>query len=104
MFDVNRSLVPLPEKDMINMKLSEINNVLLSQNKLKHIFWKSFKMNRYKIYPLLIHVKEKDQTVRANYAVVLSMQNAHPYFEWNSLLRYRQIFLEKSNGNKAGKC
>ena len=89
---------------MINIYLSEVNNVLLSQNKLKHIFWKSFEMNKYKINPLLIHVKEKEQTMRANYVVVLSMQNAHPYFKWNCLLRYRRIFLEKSDGNKAGKC
>ena len=27
---------------------------------------------------MLIHVKEKEQTVLANYVVVLSMQNAHP--------------------------
>ena len=47
---------------MINIYLSEVNNVLLSQNKLKHIFWKSFKMNKYKINPLLIHVKKKEQT------------------------------------------
>ena len=35
------------------------------------------KMNNYKINPLLIHVKEKEQSMRANY-VVLSVQNAHP--------------------------
>ena len=29
-------------------------------------------MNKYKINPLLIHVKEKEQTMRANYVVVLS--------------------------------
>ena len=46
-------------------------------------------MNKYKINPLLIHVTEKEQAMRANYVVVLSMQKAHPYFEWNRLLRYR---------------
>ena len=61
-------------------------------------------MNKYKINLLLIHVEEKEHTMRANYVVVLSMQNAHPYFEWNRLLRYQRIFLEKSDGNKAGKC
>ena len=61
-------------------------------------------MNKYKINPMLIHVKEKEQTVRANYVVVLSMQNAHPYFEWIHLLSYRQIFPKKSDENKAGKC
>ena len=35
---------------------------------------------------MLIHVKEKEQTVRANYVVDLTMQNTHPYFEWNRLL------------------
>ena len=35
---------------------------------------------------MLIHVEEKEQTVRANYVVVLTMQNAHPYFEWDRLL------------------
>ena len=58
----------------------------LSENTLKHILWKSFKMKKYKINPMLIHVKEKEQTVRANYVVVLSMQNAHPYCEWNHLV------------------
>ena len=61
-------------------------------------------MNKYKINPMLIHVKETEQTMRANYVVVLSMQNAHPYFEWNHLHSNRQIFLEKSDENKAGKC
>ena len=61
-------------------------------------------MNKYKINPMLIYVKEKEQTVRANYVVVLSMQNAHPYFEWNHLHSYQQIFLKKSDENKAGKC
>ena len=55
---------------MINIYLSEVNNVLLSQNKLKHFFWKSFKMNIYKINHLLIHDKEKEKAVRANYVVV----------------------------------
>ena len=41
---------------------------------------------------MLIHVKAKEQTVRANYVIVLSMQNAHPYFEWNRPLGYRQFF------------
>ena len=45
-------------------------------------------MNKYKINPLLIHIKEKEQTMRASYVVVLSMQNAHPYFEWNYFLSY----------------
>ena len=89
---------------MINIKLLEVNNVLLFQNKLKHIFWKSIKVNKCKINPLLIHVKKKEQTVHANYVVVLSMQNAHPCFDWNRLLRYWWIFLKKSDGNKAGKC
>ena len=78
--------------------------MLFSQNKLKHIFWKSLKMNKYKINSLHIPVKEKEQTVRANYTVVLNMQNAHPYFEWNRLLSYRRIFRKESDGNKAGKC
>ena len=52
---------------------------------------------------MLIHVKEKEQTVCANYVVVLSMQNTHPYFEWNRFLSYRRISLEKSDGNKAEK-
>ena len=43
-------------------------------------------MNKYEINPMLIHVKEKEQTVHANYVVVLTMQNAHPYFGWNRLL------------------
>ena len=43
-------------------------------------------MNKYEIYPMLIHVKEKEQTVRANYVVILTIQNTHPYFEWNRLL------------------
>ena len=43
-------------------------------------------MNKYEINPMLIHVKENEQTVRANYVVVLTMQNTHPYFEWNRLL------------------
>ena len=43
-------------------------------------------MIKYKINPMLIHFKEKEQTVRANYVVVLSMQNTLPYFEWNRLL------------------
>ena len=43
-------------------------------------------MNKYEINPMLIHVKEREQTVRANYVVVLTMQNTHPYFEWNRLL------------------
>ena len=53
---------------------------------------------------MLIHGKEKEQTVRANYVVVLSMQNAHSFFEWNCFRSYRQIFLEKSDENKARKC
>ena len=89
---------------MINIYLSEVNNVLLSQNKLKQIFWKSFKMNKYKINDLRIHVNEKEHTMRANYVVVLSMQNAHPFSEWNRLLKYWRFFLEKTDGNKAGKC
>ena len=53
----------------------------------------------------IIHVKEKEQTVRANYVVVLTIvQNAHPYFEWNLLLDTPVNFLEKSDENKAGKC
>ena len=59
-------------------------------------------MNKYKINDMLIRIKEKEQTVRAKYVVVLSMQNAHPYFEWNRRLSYRQIFLAKSDENKAG--
>ena len=43
-------------------------------------------MNKYEIYPMPIHVKEKEQTMRVNYVMVLTMQNAHPYFEWNRLL------------------
>ena len=43
--------------------------------------------------------------MRENYVVVVFiMQEPHPYFEWNRLLRYRRIFLEKSDGNKARKC
>ena len=49
-------------------------------------------MNKYKINPMLIHVKEKEQTVRANCVVVLAMLNAHPYFEWNLLLDTPAIF------------
>ena len=41
---------------------------------------------------MLIQVKEKEQTVRANYVVVLTMQNAHPYFKWNRLLDTPAIF------------
>ena len=53
-------------------------------------------MNKYEINPMLIHVKEKEQTVHANYVVVLTLQSAHPYFEWNRLLDIpRQFFLEK---------
>ena len=33
-------------------------------------------MNKYKIYPLLIHVTEKEQTVHANNVVDLIMHNA----------------------------
>ena len=51
--------------------------MFLAQNKQKHIFWKSFKINKFKINLLLIHVKEKEQIMCANYVVVLSMQNAH---------------------------
>ena len=61
-------------------------------------------MNKYKINPMLIYVKEKEQTVRANYVVVLAMLNTHPYFEWNLLLDTPANFLEKSDENKAGKC
>ena len=61
-------------------------------------------MNKYKINPMLIHIKEKEQTVRENYVVPLCMQNAHPHFDWNRLFSYRQIFLEKSDKNNAGKC
>ena len=60
-------------------------------------------MNKYKINSMLIHVKEKEQTVRANYVVVLSMQNAHLYFELNHLLSYQQIFLEKSEKKQGRK-
>ena len=35
---------------------------------------------------MLIFVKEKEQTERANYVVALTVQNAHPYFECNRLL------------------
>ena len=31
----------------------------MSQDNLKYIFWKSFKMNKLKINPMLIHVKKK---------------------------------------------
>ena len=41
---------------------------------------------------MLIRVKEKEQTMRATYFVVLTMQNAHPYFEWNHLLDTPVIF------------
>ena len=55
-------------------------------------------MNKLKINPMLIHVKKKkkkkEQTVGANYVVVLSMQNAHPYFEWNCLLVTSKISWE----------
>ena len=53
---------------------------------------------------MLIHVKEKEQTVRANYVIVLTMQNTHPYFEWSRLLDTPPNFLKKSDENKAGKC
>ena len=52
-------------------------------------------MNKYEINPLLIHVKEQEQALRAYYAVVvvvLSMQNAIPYFEWNRLLVTGKFF------------
>ena len=78
---VNQLLFPLPEIGMIIIYVSEVYNALLSQNKLKHIFWKSFKMNKDSNNLMLIHVKEKEQTVHANYVVILSMQNTHPYFE-----------------------
>ena len=29
-----------------------------------YIFWKSFKLNKYKINPLLIHVKEEESKLR----------------------------------------
>ena len=45
-------------------------------------------MNKYKINLMLIHVKEREQSVHANYVVVLSMQKAHLYFEWNRLQSY----------------
>ena len=41
---------------------------------------------------MFINVKEKEQTVRANHVVVLSMQYAHPYFEWNRLLVTSKFF------------
>ena len=71
---------------------------------LKIIFWKSFKMKKYEINHMLIHVKEKEQTVGANYVVVLTVQNAHPYFEWNRLLDTSPTLLEKLDENEAGKC
>ena len=45
-------------------------------------------MKKYEINPMLIHVKEKEQAVHAYYmyVVVLTMQKAYPYFEWNPLL------------------
>ena len=49
-------------------------------------------------------LKKKKKTVRANYVVVLTMQNAHPFFEWNCLLDTPANFLEKSDENKADKC
>ena len=52
---------------------------------------------------MLIHAKEKEQIVHANYVVVLTLQNAHPYFEWYRLLDTPANFLEKSDENKAGK-
>ena len=62
-------------------------------------------MNKYKINPILIHVKEKEQNTRTNYVVVLSMQNEYPYFAWNCLLVTSIFFFfEKSYENKAGKC
>ena len=44
---------------------------------------------------MLIHVKEKEQTVFANYVVqvVLSIQNTHTYFEWIRLLVTEKFFL-----------
>ena len=59
---------------------------ILSQNKLRHMFWKSFKMSKYEINLVIIHVNKKEHTVRANYVIVLTMQNAHPYFEWSRVL------------------
>ena len=41
---------------------------------------------------MLIHVKEKEQTVRTNYVVVLSMHFANPYFVWNRPHSYRHFF------------
>ena len=60
------------------LKISYLKNIFCG-NPLKF-------MNKYKINPLLIHVKENKQTMRVNYVVVLSLQNARPYFEWNHLL------------------
>ena len=37
-------------------------------------------MNKYKINDMLIRIKEKKQTVRAKYVVVLSMQKRTPLF------------------------
>ena len=42
--------------------------------------------------------------MRANYAVVLSMQNAQPYLNGIVSLDTGEFFLENSDGNKAGKC
>ena len=40
-------------------------------------------------------LKKKEQTMRVNYIVVLSMQDAHPYFEWFVSLDTGDIFSRK---------
>ena len=58
-------------------------------------------MNKYKLNPLLIHVKEKEQTVRENF-VFWVCRTLTPIL--NGVIFYWQIFLKKSVGNKVGKC
>ena len=47
---------------------------------------------------------KKKNKLHANYVVVFSMQNAHPYFEWNHLLVTGKFFSRNQEENKAGKC
>ena len=52
-------LFPLPKIGMGNIYLSEMNNMLLSKNKLKHSFMKQFIINKYEIISLILHVKKR---------------------------------------------
>ena len=66
----------------------------MSQNKLKQIFWKSFKMSKYyRINLLLIHVKEKEQAMHANNVVVLNIQTHTPILNGIVPLETGKFFL-----------